>query len=334
MVQFFCTSAKRPLQQLEKFEPQCWVDMINPTDDEMEDVAALSGISEDMLAAALDDQERARAEIDDGNYMYILDCPVIEEGDTGDVYSTLPLAVIYNNKCVVTVCLKGNPVLKDFITGRQSVMTEKPVLFTLNFMLGNAKRFLNVLTQIDRKSRRVQAELGKSMRNEEIAQLLDLENSLVYISTSLNSNYGVQEKLSKAETVTNREDYQDLYDDVAIESKQAMEMCNIYKDILTVTMDAYGSMISNNANDSMKKLTVITILLALPTMIAGFWGMNVIVPGQIGDAGSSVAWFWIILAGTLAVTAGVGLLLGKYMRSGGAIKRTRRTKRRKDKDKK
>ncbi len=334
MVQFFCTSEKHPLRQLEKFEPLCWVDMINPTDDEMEDVAALSGISEDMLASALDDQERARSEIDDGNYMFILDCPVIEDGETGDVYSTLPLAVIYNTKCVVTVCLKGNPVLKDFITGRQRVMTEKPVLFTLNFMLGNAKRFLNILTQIDRKSRRVQAELGKTMKNEEIAQLLDLENSLVYISTSLNSNYSVQEKLSKAEAVTTREDYQDLYDDVAIESKQAMEMCNIYKDILTVTMDAYGSMISNNANNNMKKLTIITVLLAIPTMIAGFWGMNVVVPGQISADNNSMAWFWIIIAATLVLTVGVGVVLGKFMRSGGTVKRTRRTRRRKDKDKK
>ena len=334
MVQFFRTSERRPLNQLEKFEPLCWVDMINPTDDEVEDVAAISGISEDMLASALDDEERARAEIDDGNYMFILDCPVIEEGDSGDVYSTLPLAVIYNSKCVVTVSLKGNPVLKDFIAGRLKVVTEKPVLFTLNFMLGNAKRFLNVLTQIDRKSRRVQAELGRTMKNEEIAQLLDLENSLVYISTSLNSNFSVQEKLSKAEAVTTREDYQDLYDDVAIESKQAMEMCNIYKDILTVTMDAYGSMISNNANDSMKKLTVITVLLAIPTMIAGFWGMNVVVPGQIGEDGSSSVWFWIILAATLVLTVAVGIFLGKFMRSGGAIKRTRRARRRKDKDKK
>ena len=106
-------------------------------------------------------------------------------------------------------------------------MTEKPVLFTLNFMLGNAKRFLNVLTQIDRKSRRVQAELGRTMKNEEIAQLLDLENSLVYISTSLNSNYSVQEKLSKAEAVTTREDYQDLYDGGALKRQEAKGMCNL-----------------------------------------------------------------------------------------------------------
>ena len=133
--------------------------------------------------------------------------------------------------------------------------------------------------------------------------------------------------------MTTREDYQDLYDDVAIESKQAMEMCNIYKDILTVTMDAYGSMISNNANDSMKKLTIITVLLAIPTMIAGFWGMNVYVPGQIGESGSSAVWFWLILAATLVLTVAVGIFLGKFMRSGG-VKRIRRVRRRRDKDKK
>ncbi len=333
MVQFFCTSERHPLNQLSEFAPRCWVDMINPTDDELEDISALSGISEDMLSAALDDQERARAEFDDDNFMFIIDCPVIEEGESGDVYSTLPLAIIYNAKCVVTVCLKGNPVLKDFITGRQAVKTEKPVHFTLNFMLGNAKRFLNILTQIDRKSRRVQSELSKTMRNEEIAQLLDLENSLVYISTSLNSNYGVQERLSKAEAVAAREDYQDLYDDVAIESKQAIEMCNIYKDILTVTMDAYGSMISNNTNDSMKKLTIITVLLAIPTMIAGFWGMNMTVPWQTSSGDTNTAWFWVVIAITFAITGIVAFMLFKWF-SVSSVKRPRKGRRRRDKDKK
>lgn len=333
MIQFFCNSEKHPLNRLDEFKPHCWVDMINPTDDELEDIAAFSGISEDMLTAALDEQERARAEFDDGNYMYIIDCPVIEEGDSGDVYSTLPLAIIYNSKCVVTVSLKGNPVLKDFITGRQAVKTDKPVHFTLSFMLGNAKRFLNVLTQIDRKSRRVQTELSKTLRNEEIAQLLDLENSLVYISTSLNSNYGVQEKLSKAEAVASHEDYQDLYDDVAIESKQAMEMCNIYKDILTVTMDAYGSMISNNTNDNMKKLTIITVLIAIPTMIAGFWGMNVTVPWQTSAEDTSTVWFWLVIAITLAVTAIVAYILIKWF-SVSRVRNAKRNRRRREKEKK
>ena len=138
MVQFFRTSERRPLNQLEKFEPLCWVDMINPTDDEVEDVAAISGISEDMLASALDDEERARAEIDDGNYMFILDCPVIEEGDSRDVYSTLLLAAIYHSTCVVTVSLTGNPVRQDFIQARLQVPKAKHGLFQLNLLVVNA----------------------------------------------------------------------------------------------------------------------------------------------------------------------------------------------------
>ncbi|MCD7729397.1 MAG: magnesium transporter CorA family protein [Clostridia bacterium] len=331
MVNFFLTSDTPNLSKLDVFEEHCWVDMINPTDDELEDIAAATGIGEDMLSAALDDQERARAEFDDDNHMYIVDCPTIEETDSGDVYATLPLAIIFNKKCVVTVCLKGNPVLKDFITGRQRVSTDKPIHFTLNFMMGNAKRFLNVLTQIDRKSRRVQAELERTMRNEEIAQLLDLENSLVYISTSLNSNYTVQERLSKAEVVVSHEDYQDLYDDVVIESKQAIEMCNIYKNILTVTMDAYGSMISNITNDTMRKLTIITILLAIPTMIAGFWGMNMTVPFQTSAGDTSTVWFWFVIAITLCITAAVAVVLLKV---GVNNKKPKRQKRRKERDKK
>ena len=327
MVQFFLT-AEKALAQSDSFKQHCWVDMINPTDDELEDIARLSGISEDMLCAALDDQERARAEVDDGNHMYIIDCPTIEETDSGDVYSTLPLAIIYNDKCVVSVCLKGNPVLKDFITGRQKAFTEKPVHFALSFMLGNAKCFLNALTQIDRKSRRVQAELDRTLRNEEIAQLLDLENSLVYISTSLNSNYSVQERLSKTAVIAKTEEYQDLYDDVVIESKQAMEMCNIYKNILTVTMEAYGSMISNNTNNTMRKLTIITILLAIPTMIAGFWGMNMTVPFQTTGSGTSTVWFWVVIAVTLVITAAIAVVLLKV---GGAAKPRRQKRQKRDK---
>ena len=237
MINFFINGENDVLFRIEKYEKLCWVDMINPTDDEVDDVVAATGIPEDMIKAALDEEERARTEFDDGCSMFVVDCPVIEESDAGDSYSTLPLGIIYNKNCIVTVCLKGNPVLKDFITGRVKISCDKPVGFILNFMYGNAKRFLYCLKQIDRKSHRVQAELGRTLKNEEILQLLDLENSLVYFSTSLSSNFKVHEKLSKAEALT-REDYRDLYDDMVIESNQAIEMCNIYKDILSVSMDA------------------------------------------------------------------------------------------------
>ena len=328
MVKYFVSGGDNKLAQVQAFEQLCWVDMVNPTDDEVDDVVEVTGVSEDMIKAALDEEEPARTEFDEGNSMFVVDCPIIEESESGDTYSTLPLAIIYNKKCIITVCLKGNPVLKDFITGRIKVFCDKPVAFILNFMYGNAKRFLYCLKQIDRKAHRVQAELGRTLKNEEILQLLELENSLVYFSTSLNSNYKVHEKLSEVEAVATREDYQDLFDDMVIESSQAIEMCKIYKDILSVSMDAYGSVISNNANDTMKKLTVITILLAIPTMIAGFWGMNVPVPWQIQDGDTSTLWFWVIIIATFILTAAVAFVLVKSMKFRPAAKRRQRRKKR------
>lgn len=311
MVNYLATGADGKLTQTDRFSERCWIDLVDPTDDECEDVAAVSGVPEDMIKAALDEEERARTEADDGCTMFVVDCPLIEAGETGDIYTTLPLAIIYNKRSIVTVCLKGNAVLKDFITGRERVYTDKPVHFILTFMLCNAKRFLYCLKQIDRKNHRIQSELGRTMRNSEIIQLLDLQNSLVYISTSLAANERVHERLSKIETVATREDYQDLYDDVSIENKQAIETCNIYKNILSVTMDAYGSVISNNANDSMRKLTIITILLAIPTMIAGFWGMNMPVPFQSGVRFYETGWFWLVIGVTVILTVCVAIMILK-----------------------
>lgn len=332
MVKFFVSNGGRAPEQIESFKPKCWIDLVNPSDDECDDVALATGIPEDMIKAALDEEERARTEFDDGNSMFVVDCPLIEENDDGgDNYTTLPLAVIYNSKCIVTVCLKGNTVLKDFITGRETVQTSNPLHFTLAFLLGNAKRFLYYLKQIDRKTRRIQSEMEKTMRNSEIIQLLDLQNSLVYFSTSLNSNERVHEKLFKVEGVATREEYLDLYEDVIIESKQAIETCNIYKNILSVTMDAYGSVISNNANDTMKTLTIITILLAVPTMIAGFWGMNMPVPGQQGISFYQTIWFWLVVAATIVLTVGIGVFLLKRDPLKRKIKQKKKKRDKKDK---
>ena len=329
MVKYFMTGGGA-MRQIDGFEKNCWVDMINPDDVECDRISALTGVPEDMIKAALDDNERARTEFDDGCSMFVVDCPLIEESEGGDSYTTLPLALIYNERCVITVCLKGNTVLKDFITGRETVFTEKPLHFVLSFMLGNAKRFLYCLKQIDRKTRRIQGEMSRTMRNSEIIQLLDLQNSLVYFSISLNSNSRVHEKLYKVEGAAAREELLDLYEDVIIEAKQAIETCNIYKNILSVTMDAYGSVISNNANDTMRKLTIITIILAIPTMIAGFWGMNMTVPFQTQEGDTSTLWFWIVIAATAVLTIAIALVILKSSAMGASV----RKKKKKHRDKK
>lgn len=331
MVKIFKTVQAGAPERLEEFEKLCWVDMVNPSDDECEDVSCVTGIPEDMIKAALDEEEKARTEFDDGCSMFVVDCPLIEDTDGSDSYTTLPLALIYNDKCIVTVCLKGNNVLKDFITGRDIIDTKNPVKFILKFMLSNAKRFLYCLKQIDRKTRRIQSEVGATMRNSEIIQLLDLQNSLVYFSTSLNSNERVHEKLYKVEGVATKEELSDIYEDVIIEGRQAIETCNIYKNILSVTMDAYGSVISNNANDTMRKLTIITIILAIPTMIAGFWGMNMTVPFQTSGAGTSTVWFWVVIAATAVLTFAVAFLIFKSSAMNNTL-RKKKKRRKKDKD--
>lgn len=328
MVKFFIPAENGGPERTEVFKDGCWVDMVNPTDDECEDVSLASGVPEYMIKAALDEEERARADFDDGCSMFILDCPIIEETANGDSYTTLPLAIIYNEKCILTVCLKGNNVLKDFIVGREKIFCEKHEHFALTFMMGNVKRFLYCLKQIDRKNHRIQSEVDKSMRNEEIIQLLDLQNSLVYFSTSLNSNERVHEKFCKAALASATQEYLDFYEDISIENKQAIETCNIYKNILSVTMDAYGSVISNNANDSMKKLTIITILLAAPTLIAGLWGMNMPVPFQQGVSFADTIWFWVMSGVALVITVVLAVILfkGKPVHKKNNVKKKKKDK--------
>ncbi len=311
MVKFFQTDQKLYMAQLQEFRDKCWVDMVNPTDDEVEDIVALTGIPEEMIKAALDEEETARVEIDEGNSMFLVDTPIIRDTEEGDSYETLPISVIFNDKCIVTVSLHGNSILGDFISNRTKVNTATPVLFLLHFMMGNAKKFLSYLRQIDKKSLRVQAELHRSMKNKDLIQLLELENSLVYFSTSLTSNMRVYSRIKKLKPVESIEEYQDLYDDVIIENTQATEMCNIYRNILRDTMDAFASVISNNANNVMKLLTIVTLIISVPTLIASIWGMNTWVPFVNEPIG-----FWLILAFSAVITFIVGIVTFRFTGSG------------------
>ncbi len=318
------------MQALEDFETRCWIDLVNPTDDEVETVVEYSGIPEELIKAALDEEESARVEADEGATMYIVDSPMLVDVEEGDKYSTIPVSIIYNNRCIVTVSLNANPVFAGFRSNRSKVSTAKPLEFMLNFMLENAKRFSALLRQIDKKSLRLQAELHKSMRNQELIELLELQNSLVYFSTSLSANTSVHGKLSRV--VGSNEDYQDLFEDVQIETKQAAEMCSIYRDILKTTMDAFSSVISNNVNNVVKRLTIITILVAIPTLIAGLLGMNVDLPFGMGLHGDWVGWeFWVVTGVCVLLTVVCAVLLYKVTDS---VKirtpKERKKKRRKD----
>ena len=328
MTKFFQTDQKNQIRQIDAFAEGCWIDLVNPSDDEVEDVCAASGLPDEMVKAALDEEERARVESDDGCNLFILDTPLLMDTDGGDMYLTIPLGILYNEKCVVTVSLRGNPILKDFMSKRTKIDTTKPVGFVLQFMLENAKRFLFSLRQIDKMSSRIQEELQKSMKNKDLMRLLDLQNSLVYFSTSLNSNMNVHIRAEKMPAVRQNEAYQDLFEDVVIETKQAIETCNIYRDILTVTMEAFSSVISNSANNVMRLLTILTVVVAIPTLVAGLWGMNMEVPFQ--HETGTWAW-WLVTILSLVGTAVAAVLMFKFSATGRIDKASRKQKRQRKK---
>ncbi len=269
-----------------------WIHLENPTDREIELIERVTGVSEDMLKAALDEEERARIELDEGDTLVLFDVPVIEDEEEARYfsYSTMPIGVITTQNCVVTVCLKENSIISNLMNNRiRNLDTAKRKRFVYQMLYSTHVKFLQYLRQIDRSSQRIQAELHRSTKNKELIQLFDLENSLVYFSTSLRANSIIIERLIRLDDKKVEEDTE-LLDDVAIENRQALDMCNIYRDILSGTMDTYASVISNNLNIIMRLLTALTVIISIPTLFASFWGMNTGVPFQ-----GEVYGFWIVV---------------------------------------
>lgn len=300
-------SGSRELLTQEDITPQCWVNLENPSDKELEYVASKLSVPEEMLRAALDEEERAHIDVDEGYTMAVVDVPVIHEDDDGFDYSTLPLSIIYNDTHIITVSLRSSAVLSDFTMNRvRTFDVNKHVRFLYQILYANATKYMHYLRLIDRTSNRVQQALHRSMKNKELIQLLDLEKSLVYFSTSLNANQVVIERIKQLSVIKHYDEDNDLLDDVIIENKQAIEMATIYRDIMSGTMDAFASVISNNQNIVMKLLTAITIILTIPTLIASLWGMNVNVPLANHPAG-----FWIILGVIVAIIVPVVIFMFK-----------------------
>ncbi len=288
------------------FEEGTWVNLVNPTEEEINRVNASLNVEIDFLKAALDEEERARIESDSGQTLIIVDIPIVEKEGKMNVYTTIPLAIILIKHVIITVCLKEDTILSDFINSKvKSFLTQFKTRFVLQILYRNATRYLQYLKHIDKTSSRIEQEVYKSMKNKEVIQMLKLEKSLVYFSTALKSNEVVLEKLMKYEHIKNYPEDTELLEDVIIENKQAIEMANIYSSILSGTMDAFTSVISNNLNIVMKFLTSVTIVMAIPTMVSSFFGMNVDIPLTSHFA------FWIILAMSFVICLVVGFTLYK-----------------------
>jgi len=292
MIEYFKSDA-RLLSPLYEFEPGCWVNLVRPTSEEITHVLATTGVEEDFLRAALDPEESSRVELEEDQTLLIVDIPTLEESnveqDESKIFGTLPMGIIVLPNTVITVCLQDTPVLRGIAQNKvRDIHTAMRTRFVLQILLRVAGLFLRNLRMIERDFTKIERRLYDSLKNEELIQLLGLSKSLVYFSASLKGNEVTMEKMLRGRILKLYEDDRDLLEDALIEIRQAIEMAGIYSSILAGTMDAYASVVSNNLNIIMKVLTVITIIMTIPNIIFGFYGMNI-----TGNDLPFAYWWWV-----------------------------------------
>ena len=283
MIRYYAKEDGR-LKELEDPDINCWINISPPfSHEELEEVAQNQGIPLDFLTDSLDVDERSRYEREEDVRLIVINTPVLNETEEEKdaIYMTVPIGIILTIDHILTITSYENPVLQLFLEDKvKNFDPADETLFVLQIFEQNVYRFLTCLKKLNLKRNLIEQELYDSSRNKELKQLLSIEKSLVYFVNTLSANELLLMKMKRTDFLNIRddEDRSDLFEDIIIDNSQALEMSNVYTNILNGTMDAYGSIISNNLNITIRRLTLITIILMVPTLIASFYGMNVPLP--------------------------------------------------------
>ncbi|TFH48274.1 MAG: magnesium transporter CorA family protein, partial [Bacteroidia bacterium] len=261
-------------------------------------------VPEDFLADILDVDERSRMEVEDDLLLMIYRIPYQNQSN-GFPFTTIPLGIVLSKESLVIICHKNNEVLDDYFSrSGKGIIIETKIDLILHLFLRTTMFYHRYLKQINNQTAMIEQDLEKSTRNKELHRLLKMEKCLVYFTTSLRSNEMMMLKLKTSKWIRDYEFSQDLLDEATIENRQAIEMAKIYSDIQSGMMDAFASVISNNLNIVMKQLTIITIILMIPTLVASFYGMNV--PNRFEENQYA---FWFILGGSAVIATIAALLI-------------------------
>lgn len=295
-------------------EKGSWINVVNPDSDDLQIVSMVTEIPTDVLKMALDTEERSRVEIEDDYVFVVINIPIILETDS---YDTLPLGVFITPDFIVTVCLQETDVMKAFTQNKYPLFyTFKKTRFLFQILFRTATLFLRYLQQINHRTDDIESILRHFMRNREFFMLLELQKSLTFFASALRGNGAVMEKLlrlrrnqSLHHLLKLYEEDEDLLEDVIIENKQAIEMVEMYSNILMNMSDTFASIISNNLNIVMKFLASITIILSVPTTIFSLWGVNVPLPFQENEWG----FFLVITIAMICSAVAVALLWMKKL---------------------
>ena len=304
MIEYYMTDGSG-IHAVDACRPGAWVSVTAPTPSEVQSLISDFDLDPDFIRSSLDEEETSRIESEDNNTLIIIDTPHVEKLGDSVVYSTVPLGIIVAPQNVITVSLRENAIIEEFTEGVvRGLKTEFKTQLVLKIMLRATSRYLQYLRQIDRLSTHVEQEIRKSMRTSELIKLIDINKSLVYFSTSLKANEITLEKMMRGRYIKLYDEDQDLLEDVLIEVRQAIEMATIYSTVLAGTMEASSSLISNDLNVIMKILASITIVISIPTIISGIYGMN-IENGYMPFA----QWWWFPCVLSIVIMAATAYIL-------------------------
>ncbi len=259
-------------------ENKTWLEFNEVTPETLAIVAKKTSIPLEFLNSSLDEEESARIDNDSGAVLIVLDVPCYD--NEANIYITNPLIIVYNDDYYVTINRYKTTLIQSFLSKTRSFNPAKHVRLTLMLIYQLSREFISDLKKVDEKNKVIVSEMKNTLKNKAIFDLVEISKTFVYFSTALTANKAVLSKLLKSQAYKKYEEDFDLMEDTEVELNQAIEMCTIYREILSSNLDSLSNVISNNLNTVMKALTIITIVIAVPTLITSIYGMNVDLPFQ------------------------------------------------------
>lgn len=264
------------LSKLEDFQEGCWINMVNPSNKELNQIAERFEIEISDVASALDEEESSRISLEDGYTLILVDIPTPEVRHEKKMYTTIPLGIILKKDVIITVCREETPITNYFIRNKvKEFSTKKKMRFIYQMLFRSAMIYQGNLRHIDKKRIEIEERIDGDTSDADLIELHELESTLVYFATSLRANSIVLERLSRYKRLEQYPEDMELLEDVTVEYQQAIEMTTIYRDVIDGTRELLASVIDSKLNNVMKYLTSITLVMAIPTIISGIYGMNV-----------------------------------------------------------
>ncbi len=294
-----------------------WINMVNPSPEEIDLVQRTLDIDREALTAALDDEEGSRVEVTSEYTLILVDAPAREWRNGREEFATYPLSITVTDTAIVTVSLMELFAVNTMISGKaknaNTINVSNRPRLVLQILFKIAMNYQADLKYIEVKRMAIEESIRKTTRRDDLFELHELESNLVYFKTSLSVNSSIIERMGKQSRFVSSEEDRELLDDVVIETNQALEMTDTYSQIIKGTRQLVESDINNSLANVMKFLTTVTLVMSIPTMIASFFGMNIPLPM------SDYTYMWILLICLISVVCVVVIL---FLRKGGLWRRS------------